>query len=99
MNRDRIFDLIFGENLTGDEAAKKLAARPPQSVFALLLLTRLAILALLLTSLFGVKDRVPLIGPWLAGSWWHLYAAWAALLSIPFGVEWLYERRANRRPG
>ncbi len=97
MNFSRFLDLLFGARPTDEEAARRLAARPPRPVWTVLLVMRLTLLVWLSASLLGVKDRLPYAGHWLASNGWFDFVFVVALILIPWAVDAFYERRAARQ--
>ncbi|MBU2167548.1 MAG: hypothetical protein KKF88_06905 [Alphaproteobacteria bacterium] len=97
MTFSRFLDLLFGARPTDEDAARRLAARPPRPVWTVLLVMRLTLLVWLSASLLGIKDRLPHAGPWLASNEGYEFVFLVALILIPWGVDSFYERRAARR--
>lgn len=97
MTFSRFLDLLFGARPTDEEAARRLAARPPRPVWTVLLVMRVTLIVWLTVSLLDAKARIPYAGPWLASNGWYEFVFLAALILIPWGVDSFYERRAARQ--
>ena len=97
MKRGNVLSWLFGEKLTGRELALDQAARPPRSITYLLLAMRLLAIGVMFASAFHVKDRLPIVGPWLSAEWWRGIAVVVPLLLVAEAVAWFYRRRAKSR--
>lgn len=91
--RNAVMDWLFGAPLTGDDLAKHLAGRPPRRVRYVQLALILLVLVLLTAGFVGLKDRLPLVGPWLTRDWLSLIAL--GCLATNSAVNWYYRRRAD----
>ena len=98
MKRVNVMSWLFGDKLSGSELARNQAARPPRSITYLLLAMRLLAIGVMLASAFHVKDRLPIVGPWLSAEWWRGIAVVIPLLVVPEAVAWFYRRRVKSRP-
>ena len=92
----KVLNVIFGEKPSSSEVALHQAARLPRPVEWAIDASRLALVLLLGMAVFGLKDRIPIIGPWMAEAWWHLHVVWGALLSISVISQWLVDHRVRR---
>ena len=97
MKRGNVLSWLFGEKLSGRELALNQAARPPRSITYLVLAMRLLAIGVMFASAFHVKDRLPIVGPWLSAEWWRGAAVVISLLLVPEAVDWFYRRRAKSR--
>lgn len=97
MQRGNMLSWLFGGKLSGHELALNQAARPPRSITYLLLTMRLLAIGVMLASAFHVKDRLPIVGPWLSAEWWRGIVVVVPLLLGPEAVAWFYRRRAKSR--
>lgn len=97
MQRGNMLSWLFGDKLSGRELALNQAARPPRSITYLLLAMRLLAIGVMLAYAFHVKDRLPIVGPWLSAEWWRGIAVVVPLLLVPEAVAQYYRRRAKSR--
>lgn len=90
--RNAFFDWLFGAPLAGDELARHRAV--PRWVRRAKSTLYLLILILLAAGLLGVIDALPIIGAWLAR---ERSIVMIACLAIVVGLDWYFERPAERR--
>src|SRR5690606_13279737 len=64
--RNAFLDWLFGAPLNGDDLSRHLATRPPAWARNTKSALYLLILVLLAAGYWGLIDRLPVVGPWLA---------------------------------
>ena len=89
----KLLTILFGEKLSSSEIALHRAASLPRPVSLLVNASRLVLAILLGMAAFGFHKRIPIIGQWMAETWWHLHTVWGALLAVSIFGNWAFKRR------